>query len=343
MPCGIGIYSRDLARALAKRGHEVVVIATEYADAPREEGDNPRVLRAWTRGGERFHYQILEALEREGPFDVIEFQYEYGLWPVIPLDSRGIWLLRNAKAYGSVVATLHTVRFSPDPWWRRLHEELLKTSDAIIVHHFMMENALYRMLGKLKKTFIVPHGSASLPGEKRELGYERPVYLLYGLLRKDKGLEVAVKAYELVGKGTLLLAGKPLSEADEELVKRAEELGAARVQGFLSDELLGTLIKSSDFVLLPYEDLPNDFGVSGAFHTTVATGGYPLCSRVQRLAECWERAPELTFRPGDEAALAALMKAPKLPDAWGRLQSFARQTSWDNVAKLRERIYSLLM
>ena len=342
MPCGIGIYARDLSQALARRGHEVVVIATEYPGAPREEKGNPRVLRTWKRGSEEFHREILETLESEGPFDVIEFQFEYGLWPVIPLDSRGLWLLRNAKALASVVTTLHTVRYSEDAWWRRAHEELLKLSDAVIVHHFMMENALYRMLRRLEKTYVVPHGSAPLPGEKKDLGYERPVYLLYGLLRKDKGLDVAVKAFERVGKGTLLLVGKPLSEEDEEVVERAKEAGAVHIPGFADDELLGTLIRSADFVLLPYEDLPNDFGISGAFHTTIATGGYPLCSRVQRLVECWERTKELTFRPGDAVGLARLMSSHKLPDAWGRLRAYAELTSWDNVAIIRERIYSLL-
>jgi glycosyltransferase involved in cell wall biosynthesis len=167
--------------------------------------------------------------------------------------------------------------------------------------------------------------------------------LLYGLLRKDKGLNVAVEAYERLGRGTLLLVGKPLKEEDEEVVERAKEVGAVHIPGFASDEVLGTFIRSSDYVLLPYEDLPNDFGISGAFHTTIATGGYPLCSRVQRLVECWERARELTFRPGDPADLARLMSAPRLQDAWGRLRAYADLTSWSNVASLRERIYSLLI
>jgi len=342
MPCGIGVYAKDLAEALAKRGHEVTVIATEYAEAPRLEDGNPRVLRVWRRGNEDFHRKILEALESEGPFDVIEFQYEYGLWPVIPLDSRGLWLLRNAKAQGPVVSTLHTVRYSEDPWWKLAHKELLKISDAVIVHHFIMENALYRMLGFLKKTYVVPHGSAPLPGERKDLGYERPVYLLYGLLRRDKGLEVAVKAFERLNKGTLLLAGKPLSEDDKELIDEAKSAGAVYLPGFLSEELLGTLIRSADYVLFPYEDLPNDFGISGALHTAIATGGYPICSRVQRLVECWERARELTFWPGDHIALADLMARPRMEDAWGRLKSYASLTSWRNIATLRERIYSLL-
>ena len=336
MPCGIGIYVRDLARALVRRGHEVHVVAAQWEGAPREEVDRGvHVHRTWVRGSERFHHQIVETFEELGPFDVIEVQYEYGLWPIVPLDSRGFWLLEKLKEYaGLLVSTLHTVRYRKDETWIKRHKNLINLNDLIIVHHFIMENALFRMLGELEKVEIVPHGSASLPGKRVELEYERPTLLLFGLMRKDKGLEDAVKALELLGKGTLIVAGRKLegSKINEIKSKRV-----VRINKFLSDEELGTLIRSVDYVIFPYRDLSEDFGISGALHTTIASEGKAICSRVQRLVECWERAPEVTFSPGDVKGLVRALKAPQ--DAFMRLWRYGELTSWDNVAKLRERLY----
>ncbi len=336
MPCGIGIYVRDLARALVKRGHEVHVIAAKWENAPREEVDNGvYVYRTWDRGSERFHFQIAETIEKLGPFDVIEVQYEYGLWPIVPLDSRGFWLLERLKEHSDLlVSTLHTVRYKNDDDWRKRHEKLIELNDVIIVHHFLMENALYRMIGKIEKVEIVPHGSAPLPGKKEELGYERPIFLLFGLMRKDKGLEDAVRFVEKLGKGTLLVAGRKLQGQKAEVLKSKRVI---KIEKFLNDEELGTLIRSSDFVLFPYRDITEDYGISGAFHTAIASEGRVLCSRVQRLVECWERAPEVTFAPGDLRGMMRALEAPY--DAHLRLWRYGDLTSWDNVAKLRENIY----
>ncbi|UXD22854.1 hypothetical protein IPA_08945 [Ignicoccus pacificus DSM 13166] len=342
MPCGIGEYARSLAESLADRGHEVVVIATKWKNAPEVENGKVRVVRAWERGSEAFHRQILRAIAEEGPFDVIEFQYEYGLWPVIPLDPRGLWLLENSHDFAnSIVATLHTVRVRNDPMWKEYHERLIKLSDAIILHHVIQEIALNSMITP-EKVHVIPHGSDRLPGKREELNYERPISLLYGLLRKDKGLEVAVRAFRKLRRGTLLLAGKPLKKEDEEYVKEIVKEFKGRIvwiDEYLSRERLGTLIRSSDYVLFPYKDYPNDYGISGALHTVVGTGGKPLCSRTQRLIECWEVAKEATFSVGDYNALAKLIEKGLPEDVWGRLWRLGDHTSWQSVAILRERLY----
>ena len=337
MPCGIGIYTRDLARALAKRGHEVHVIATEWEGAPREETDEGvHVYRTWERGSERYHSQVVETVKELGPFDVIEVQYEYGLWPIVSLDSRGFWLLERLKKYSDLlVSTIHTVRFKNDEDWILRHKRLLELNDLIIVHHFIMENALFRMLGRLEKVEIVPHGSAPLPGKRKDLDYERPIFLLYGLMRKDKGLEDAVKFIEELGKGTLIVAGRKLKGQEVQTLLKHKRV--VKIDKFLSDEELGTLIRSSDFVLFPYRDIKEDYGISGALHTTIASGGKVLCSRVQRLIECWEKAPEVTFSPGNIKGMIEALGAPH--DAYSRLWRYADLTSWDSIARLREKLY----
>ncbi len=349
MPCGIGEYAKSLAKALAERGHEVVVIATKWADAPPvEEEGGVLVVRSWERGSETFHHQIIDALTELSPFDVIEFQYEYGLWPVIPLDSRGLWLLEASKELASaIVSTLHTVRVREDEGWVELHEELIEVNDALILHHALQEIALSSMVTP-RKVEVIPHGSERLPGKRKKMDYQRPIVLLYGLLRKDKGLETAVKAFKFLKKGTLLLAGKPLSEEDERYLEEVLESSTEKkrivhINKYLSREELGSLIRSSDYVIYPYADYPNDYGISGAFHTAIGSEGRPLCSRTQRLIECWEVAKEATFSINDYKALARLIEEGLPPDVWGRLWRFGDETSWKNVAKLRERLYERLL
>lgn len=349
MPCGIGEYARSLAKALARRGHEVTVIATEWEGAPREElDDNVKVVRSWVRGSEDFHRDILSSVEELGPFDVVEVQYEYGLWPVIPLDSRGLWLMRRLKELSSaVVVTPHTVRVSSDPIWREMHEELLELADAVVLHHAVQEIALSTMV-RPRKIRIIPHGSERLPGERGELPYKRPVVMLYGLLRLDKGLDTTINAFKRIEKGTLILAGKPLSKEDEEAIQGLLNYERANkrvvfMNKYLGYEELGSFIKSVDYVLFPYKDIPTDFGISGAFHTTIGTGGKPLCSRTQRLIECWEVAREATFSVDDHRTLASLISRGLPQDVWGRLWRLGDETSWSSVALLRERLYRSLL
>ena len=344
MPCGIGEYAFSLSKALVRRGHEVVVIATKWKDSPREEViEGVKVFRTWERGGERYHHQIAETVEELGPFDYLEIQFEYGLWPTIPLDSRALWLLRRLKTYtDKLVSTIHTVRVRYEPNWIQMHEEVVNLNDVIILHHALQEIALSKMVDNLRNTILIPHGSENLPSSKIEEELQRPVMLLYGLLRRDKGLNEALSLIRKLKEGTLVLAGKPLTERDYEAIGEVKrELGSDRIvfiEKYLDRRELGSWIRYADYVLMPYRDYPNDYGISGAFHTVIGSGGKPLCSRVQRLIECWEIAKEVTFPVGDVEKTRDIIENGVSEDAWGRLWRFGQETSWNNVAALRERL-----
>ncbi len=346
MPCGIGEYAFSLAKAFAKRGHEVIVIATKWEGAPSfEEIGTVKVFRSWERGSSRYHHQIARSVEELGPFDYLEVQLEYGLWPTIPLDSRALWLLRQLKFHADfLVSTIHTVRVKFEETWIKAHREVLELSDFVLLHHAVQEIALSKIVVDLRNTVIIPHGSESLPHRELKLDLQRPVLLLYGLLRFDKGLKEALRLIRKLREGTLVLAGKPLTERDREAIREVEaELGGKRIvfiNKYLSREELGSWIRFADYVLMPYRDYPNDYGISGAFHTVIGTSGKPICSRVQRLIECWEVAKEVTFPVGNVEAMRKIIEKGPPFDAWGRLWRFGDETSWENVVRLRERLVS---
>ncbi|WP_157058759.1 glycosyltransferase [Ignicoccus islandicus] len=344
MPCGIGEYAFSLSKALSERGHEVVVIATKWDNAPEEEVvDGVKVIRSWVRGSQRYHHQIAESVEELGPFDYLEIQLEYGLWPTIPLDSRASWLLRYVRPFADVlVSTIHTVRVRYNEHWILLHKEIAEISDVILLHHAIQEIALSKMIDNLEKTVIIPHGSETLTASRVEVEFHRPVLLLYGLLRRDKGLEEALTLIKKIREGTLILAGKPLTERDYEAINEVKrKLGKGRVvliERYLSRGELGALIRLADYVLMPYRDYPNDYGISGALHTVIGSEGKPICSRVQRLIECWEVAKEVTFPVGNVEKMKTLIEKGVQEDVWGKLWRYAQETSWSNVALLREKL-----
>ncbi len=331
MRCGIGEYTKSLVNELRKR-HEVFVIAAKTKVNTAAEEKN--VIRAWTRGGARYHKEILSTVSELGPFDIIEYQFEEGGWPLITADRRGVELLKGLKKYGKLVLTIHGLKLRfEDKWW--FYRFATEVADAIFLHHAHQSFFLRWIGGNTKKIHIVPHGTRKFNINCKEGDF----FLVAGLLRTNKGIEEAIKA-AMRTNVKLVVAGVPL-KGFERYAEKLREKFKGKIKfifKYLEGDELACLLKSARGVILSYKDVPFEIGISGALHDVMGVKGRALCSLSPRLIECFETVPEATFPEGDIARIADLiMKIDKID--YEPLWEYGERTSWDKVVRLRERIY----
>ena len=332
MRCGIGEYTKSLVSELRKR-HEVFVIAAKT----EVEKDEENVIRAWTRGGAKYHEEILNAVEELGPFDIIEYQFEEGGWPLITSDKRGVELLKGLRKYGKLVITIHSLKLRfEDKWW--FYRFVTRVADAVLLHHAHQAFFLRWIGGDMKSVHVVPHGTRTFKVNCKEEDF----FLVAGLLRANKGIEEAIKA-AMKANVNLVVAGVPLKgfERYAELLKRRYGDKIKFIFKYFSGDELACLLKRAKGVLLSYKDVPFEIGISGALHDVMGVKGRALCSLSPRLIECYETVPQATFPEGDVERLATLIKKIDEID-YEPFWKYGENTSWYKVAKLRERIYASL-
>jgi len=128
-------------------------------------------------------------------------------------------------------------------------------------------------------TFLEPSLSKEQARERIGLPTDKKVILIFGHIRKGKGIETAVKGFNLVkNKSDLLfmIAGKPMRGYDMDPIRR--ELAREDMKGhmvlrdhFIEDNLVESYYKSSDIMLIPYEHIYNSTVVRYAFSCAVPT------------------------------------------------------------------------
>ncbi len=329
MRCGIGEYAKSLVDELRKR-HEVIVIAAKTEGAK----DENQVIRAWTRGGKSYHKEILEAVKQHGPFDIIEYQFEEGGWPLITADSRGVELLKGLKRYGKLVLTIHGLKLRfEDKWW--FYRFVTKVADAIFLHHAHQSYFIRWIGGDTRKIHIIPHGTRQFNVKCKEEDF----FLVAGLLRTNKGVEEAIKAAMKAGV-RLVVAGVPLRGFERYALRLKERFGK-KIEflfKYFKGEELACLIKRARAVILSYKDVPFEVSISGAVHDVMGAKGRALCSLSPRLIECYETVPEATFPEGDVDRLTSLINRIDEID-YTEFWEYGIKTSWDNVVSLREKVY----
>lgn len=142
---------------------------------------------------------------------------------------------------------------------------------AIIAHG---ESAKRRLLKELpiadpERVFVIPHGHYinSYPNTvdrataraKIDLPESSVVYLFLGQIRPYKGVLEMIEAFGKLESddARLVIAGKPLSDADGDVVRRAAA-SDRRIKlsiGFVPDDDLQLYLGAADAVVLPYRDI----------------------------------------------------------------------------------------
>lgn len=269
--CGIATFTRDLHRAVGDQRPEWSTPVLSVTD-PGFCYDYPDVVRFELPERSFSSYQRAADFINLSHTDLLCIQHEFGIYGG-PAGSHLLNLMRRLRL--PVVSTLHTVLEDPSIEQRRVMEELLQQSDAIVV----MTRRGQRILSSSysvsqEKIHVIPHGIPDQPFVdpnfyKDQFGVAgRPMMLTFGLLSPGKGIEYGIQSLpEILSSHpdlvyVILGATHPnLLRAEGEtyrlsLERLAQSLGVENnvifVNRYVDDQQLVEYIGAADIYLTPY-------------------------------------------------------------------------------------------
>ena len=357
--CGIATFTEDLARAVASalgtelgRDERIKIVALE--DSKEGHAFGPEVafrLRQWAPED---YPEAATFLDEET--DVVSLQHTFGIYGG-PDGELVLELLEHL--HRPVVTTFHTVRQNPTPAQREIVREVGERSDQVVVMAKRGVEFLERIYRVPKgKIQFVHHGAPDVPyssqeEHKRALGLpSRPLILTFGLIRRDKGIEEAIRAlakvkeeipgflYVLLGE-TLPVHRRAHGESyREELSRLVQELGLednVRFEArFVDREELLRWILACDLYLTPYPNL--DQITSGTVAYAVACGRCVVSTPFWHAQELLAEGRGVLVPPRDPNAMAKaiveLLADPKRrEEIQRRAYDFGRGMIWPVVGK----------
>ena len=286
----------------------------------------------WLFGRVRNNMAVLHravCLAERERFDVVQlFSYE--------LVSTWLFLaLRRPAALPPVVIEIAAANFSPEKYyggraerfWRRLQKLALKRMLGTYIQAICMNSAahvpeLRRQLG-LPEDFIV-----ECVGDTREIpqtpldkfearkiiglaDYTGCVFLFFGTIRRDKGLDNLLKAFEMLpveAECRLVIVGMPLDWSPSEEARRI--LSDPRVVTcleYIPEQEIDAYFYASDALVLPYAGFYA--GSSGPLYEAGARGLPVIVSDVSEMGRlARERDLGLVVPPDNAETLAEAMK-----------------------------------
>lgn len=346
-PGGVQRHILDLAAALARAGHEVVLLAPAGPppDACRQVAPGLDILplgrfQTWHLHGTAFEVarasraelQGLLRLHRERPFDVVHF---HTLWtPWLPWQVFRLFAGRGIR----YVATFHD---TPPPTWsgrltrqlfRLLSRWLSRRLDAVIAVSESPAGHLWLAPGCRFHTLPPCIDLRGLLATAAITDPERPPTILFiGRLEPRKGIILLIESFAQVRRqhprARLLICGEgEQSEAARGRVVQLDLAGAVDFTGALDDAAKTRLYWQADIFCAP-----SPYGESyGLVLAEAMAAGLPVVAAANsgyKTVLTGEGAAGLV-KPGDTAALAGtlatFLESPVLRlslSAWGRRQA----------------------
>jgi glycosyltransferase involved in cell wall biosynthesis len=354
-------YDTSLASALARRGHEVDLIAAAFAHgaAPEPVGFrrhdlfftvSARLLARRPRSRARFAVKGLEYLpdlvRADREITHLDPEIVHVQWLGIP-DVDRLWLRRLARRRG-LIFTAHDVL--PRRTERRLElwRTIFAAVDRVVVHGAAAVERLTELGVPPERIARIPHPLFTGPADELRPPNGRTL-LHFGFLRSTKGLDILLRALPGIAAEVpdvrLVVAGDPLEPVDG-LERLASELGVAPYVewrlGYVADAEIPGLLEQATAVVLPYRKIES----SGVLATALGHGRPAVVSDVGSLGETVrEFGAGLVVPPEDPAALAAacvrlLLDARTREDAFRGTERARRALSWDAAAEAHERLYA---
>ena len=287
--CGIATFTSDLIEnvtAAAKGDFEPLVVAMR--DDSDLKYNDP--VKFEIRQNVKNDYICAADYINFSHVDLVSVQHEFGLFG----GDAGSYLnllLNRLKA--PVITTLHTVLNDPNPSYYKSLVNLCNASYKVITMNergVSMLADIYGVSGK--KVQLVPHGIPDLPFVdnnyyKYKFGMEgRRTILTFGLLSKNKGIEVMLNAMPAIIKAdpsvlyvVLGMTHPSVLKHDGEsyrfsLQRMVKQLGCAEHvifhNRFVEDEELHNFLCAADIYVTPY--LNKEQLTSGTLSFAVGTG-----------------------------------------------------------------------
>jgi len=303
---GVALYVSRLYSHIAK-SEKVGIIANFSKSPSKEVNDGIAVFRCWKRNSP---FYILQILKKALSSDAYVFHVQHGwlLYGNAFVSSLFPMLLLALKPSGiPIVTTMHTVALRKAKMYGNsfldmlghvgtlvLTKAIAKLS-IIVVHNNLMKQVLQTEYGiEGNRIVIIPHGVTDAPKEpltESEKEAENLQILSLGFLRRGKGLEILVEAFENLRKNhekmKLVVVGGAHSHDEKsyvnELLKSATHYGRERIffENFVDEDRLNGVILESDIIVLLSEE--GRFVESSGALARVADFSKPvICSRVPK-------------------------------------------------------------
>lgn len=287
--CGIATFTSDLINNVGLAGEaefEADVIAMHSVD----ELEYDETMKLHIHKDVKYDYTSAADYINFSDVDIVCVQHEFGLFG----GEGGSYLsLLLEKVNKPVITTLHTVLEKPTmPYFDSLIN-VCEASDRVVVMNKRGIKMLHDIYGvPERKVKLIPHGIPDLPFAdsnyyKRKLGlYGRKTILTFGLLNKNKGIEVMLKALPPIIKADPSILYIVLGATHPEVLRREGEsyklmlertVADLKLQRnvvfchrFVDDDELFSFLGAADIYVTPY--LHKEQLTSGTLAFAVGTG-----------------------------------------------------------------------
>jgi glycosyltransferase involved in cell wall biosynthesis len=353
--CGIATFTSDLINNMqlaGGRGFEPLVIAMQSGNGMVY--DEPVKLQI--RKDVKYDYiSAADYLNFTG-VDAVSVQHEFGLFG----GSAGSYLsLLLERLNKPVITTLHTVLEKPPVEYFDSLIDVCNASDKVIV----MNKRGVKMLQDIyavpqSKIELVPHGIPDLPFDdsscyKRRLGMAgRKTILTFGLLNKNKGIEVMLRALPAIVKADPSILYIVLGQTHPEVLrcegrsykikleKMVRDLGLQKNvvfhNHFVTDEELFEFLGAADVYVTPY--LNKEQLTSGTLAFAVGTGKAVVSTPYWAAQELLAQGRGKLVRFGDSEYIARSIveifsNDPLFSRMKRRAYEYGRSMTWPKVGQ----------
>jgi glycosyltransferase involved in cell wall biosynthesis len=287
--CGIATFTSDLinsASTAAKVQFEPLVVAMRMDNKLRYKDPVKFEIRQEVKSD----YICAADYINFSHVDLVSVQHEFGLFGG---DAGSYLSLLLKRLKTPIITTLHTVLDDPEPAYQKSLVDVCNASYKVITMNkrgLTMLHDIYGISGK--KVELIAHGIPDLPFVdssyyKHKFGLEgRKTILTFGLLSRNKGIEVMLKAmpkiietepsivYIVLGMTHPLVSKNEGESYRFSLQRMVKELGLQEHvifhNRFVNDEELHNFLCAADIYVTPY--LNKEQLTSGTLSFAVGTG-----------------------------------------------------------------------
>ena len=360
--CGIATFTSDLIAnmKLASGGDIDPVVIAMDRDEELEYGES---VKRTIRKDVRYDYIRAADYINFSDIDVVSVQPEFGLFGGAAGSYLSLLLDRLNKP---VVTTLHTVLNRPSVEYFDSLSDVCQASDKVVVmnrHGIRMLKGVYGV--PESKIELIPHGIPDLPfvhsdKYKARLGMAgRKTILTFGLLGRNKGIEVMLRALPAIVKADPSILYVVLGATHPEVLRaegQAYKLGLEKMivdlglernvifgNRFVSDEELVQYLGAADIYVSPY--LHQEQLTSGTLAFAVGTGRAVVSTPYWAACELLADGRGRLVRFGDHEHLARSVVGILEDDrVYSRMKErayeYGRSMVWPRVGRLYRNLLS---
>lgn len=360
--CGIATFTSDLIAniELASEGEfEPMVVAMD--SGVELEYDEPVKIKI--RKDVKYDYVLAADYVNYSDVEIVFLQHEFGLFGGEGGSNLSLLLERLNKP---VITTLHTVLEKPPAEYFYSLMDVCKASDKVIVMNKRGIKMLQNIYGvPERKIRLIPHGIPDMPfvdgvHHKYKLGLAgRKMILTFGLLGRNKGIEVMLKALPRIVEADRSVLYIVLGVTHPELFRHeglsyklelermVADLGldkhVAFHHRFVDDEELSEYLGAADVYVTPY--LHREQLTSGTLAFAVGTGKAVVSTAYWAAEELLAQGRGKLVRFGDSGHIARsivelLGNSSLLFGMRKRVYEYGRSMIWPKVGRAYWRLFN---